>query len=101
MVNVSISEFVMLLVVPFWLRCFQSCVWVLNSKVWHQKKEVSLILSLIMLQEMYVLSPAGVDYATFGPGYSSLKRYQLESSMGAQAMIQHGGISLVFVRKII
>ena len=54
-----------------------------------------------MLQEMYVLSPPGVDYATFDRGYSSLKSYQLESSMGAQAMIQHGGISLVFVRKII
>ena len=55
-----------------------------------------------MLQEMYVLSPPGVDSATFVPGYSSLKSYlNLESSMGAQAMLQHGGISLVFVRKII
>ena len=54
-----------------------------------------------MLQEMYVLSPPGVDYGTFDQGYSSLKSYQLESSMGAQAMIQHGGISLVFVQKII
>ena len=48
-----------------------------------------------MLQEIYVLSPPGVDHATFDEGYS--KRYELESSMGAQAMIQHGGISLVFV----
>ena len=47
-----------------------------------------------MLQEMYVLSPPGVDHATFDRGYSSLKSYQLESSIGAQAMIQHGGISL-------
>ena len=31
-VNVIISEFVTLLVVPFWLRCFQSCVRVLNEK---------------------------------------------------------------------
>ena len=50
---------------------------------------------------MYVLSPPGVVYATFDPRYSSLKSYHMESSMGAQAMIQHGGISLVFVRKII
>ena len=54
-----------------------------------------------MLQEMYVLFPSGVDYATFDRGYSSLKSYELESSMGTQAMIRHGGISLVFVRKII
>ena len=54
-----------------------------------------------MLQEIYVLSPPGVDYATFDRGYSSLKSYQLESSVGAQAMIQRGGISLVFVREII
>ena len=46
-----------------------------------------------MLQEMYVLFPSGVDYATFDRGYSSSRSYQLESSMGAQAMIQHGGIS--------
>ena len=54
-----------------------------------------------MLQEIYVLSPPGVDYATFDEGYSSLKSFELESSMGAQAMIQHGGISLVFVREVI
>jgi len=42
---------------------------------------------------MYVLSPPGADYATFDRGYSSLKSYQLESSMGAQAMIQHGETS--------
>ena len=53
-----------------------------------------------MLQELYVLSPPGLDYASFDRGYSSLKSYELESSIGAQAMIQHG-ISLVFVRKII
>ena len=47
-----------------------------------------------MLQEMYVLSSPGVDHATFDRGYSSLKSYQLESSIGAQATIQHGGISL-------
>ena len=41
---------------------------------------------------MYVLSPPGVDYPTFDRGYSSLRSYQLESSMGAQALIQHGGI---------
>ena len=46
-----------------------------------------------MLQEMYVLFPSGVYYATFDRGYSSSRSYQLESSMGAQAMIQHGGIS--------
>ena len=50
--------------------------------------------SLNMKQEMYVLSPPGVDYATFDRGYSSLRSYQLESSIGAQALIQHGGISL-------
>ncbi|XP_044166026.1 uncharacterized protein LOC122950005 [Acropora millepora] len=38
--------------------------------------------------------PERADYATFDRGYSSLKSYQLESSMGAQALIQHGGISL-------
>ena len=54
-----------------------------------------------MLQEIYVLSPPGVDSATFDPGYPSLNSYQLESSVGAQAMIQRGGISLVFVREII
>ena len=45
-----------------------------------------------MLQERYVLSPPGVDYATFDRGYSPLKSGQLESSIGAQTMIQHGGI---------
>ncbi|XP_015754480.1 PREDICTED: uncharacterized protein LOC107334095 isoform X3 [Acropora digitifera] len=38
--------------------------------------------------------PERVDYATFDRGYSSLRSYQLESSMGAQALIQHGGICL-------
>ncbi|XP_074627687.1 uncharacterized protein LOC141885736 isoform X6 [Acropora palmata] len=36
--------------------------------------------------------PERVDYATFDRGYSSLKSYQLESSVGAQAMIQRGGV---------
>ena len=54
-----------------------------------------------MLQEMYVVSPSGVDYATFDRGYSSLRSCRLESSIGAHAMIQQGGISLVFVREII
>ena len=44
-----------------------------------------------MLQEMYVLSPPGVDNASFDRGYSSLRSNHLESSMGAQAMIQQGG----------
>ena len=43
---------------------------------------------------MYVLSPPGVDYATFDRGCSSLRSYQLESSIGAQAMILRAGISL-------
>ena len=43
---------------------------------------------------MYVLSPPGVDNATFDRGYLSLRSSQLESSKGAQAMIQRGGISL-------
>ena len=54
-----------------------------------------------MLQEMYVVSPSGVDYATFDRGYSSLRSCRLESSIGAHAMIQQGDISLVFVREII
>ena len=54
-----------------------------------------------MLQERYVLSPPGVDYATFDGGYSSLRSGHLESAIGAQAMIQHRGISLVFVKGII
>ncbi|XP_044165047.1 uncharacterized protein LOC114969803 isoform X9 [Acropora millepora] len=37
--------------------------------------------------------PERVDYATFDRGYSSLKSYQLDSSMGTQAMIQHGETS--------
>ena len=43
---------------------------------------------------MYFLSPPGVDNATFDRVYSALRSYQLESSLGAQGMIQHGGISL-------
>ena len=54
-----------------------------------------------MLQEMYVLSPPGVENASFGRGYSSLRSNQLAYSVGAHAMIQQGGISLVFVREII
>ena len=54
-----------------------------------------------MLQEVNLVSPSGVDYSTFDPGYSSSKSYHMDSSMGAQVMIQHGGISLVFVREII
>jgi hypothetical protein len=53
-----------------------------------------------MLQGRFALSPPGVDHATFDRGYSSSKSYQLESSIGAQAMIQHGSISLVFVREL-
>ena len=47
-----------------------------------------------MQQELYVLSPPGVGYATFYRGYSPLRSYELESSIDAQAMIHHGGISL-------
>ena len=54
-----------------------------------------------MFQERYVFSPPGVDYATFDGGYSSLRSGHLESAIGGQAMIQHRGISLVFVKKII
>ena len=54
-----------------------------------------------MLQERYVLSPSGVDYATLDQGYSSLRSGHLESAVGAQAMIQRRGISLVFVKGII
>ena len=54
-----------------------------------------------MLQEMYVLSAPGVDNASFDRGYSSLRSNELAYSAGAQAMIQQGGISLVFVRKVI
>ena len=54
-----------------------------------------------MLLERYVFSPTGVDYATFDGGYSSLRSGLLESAIGGQAMIQHRGISLVFVKKII
>ncbi|XP_074627714.1 uncharacterized protein LOC141885749 isoform X1 [Acropora palmata] len=38
-------------------------------------------------------TPERVDYPTFDRGYSSLRSYQLESSMGAQALIQHGETS--------
>ncbi|XP_015772447.1 PREDICTED: uncharacterized protein LOC107350717 isoform X6 [Acropora digitifera] len=37
--------------------------------------------------------PERVDNATFDRGYSSLRSCQLESSIGAQAMIQHGETS--------
>ncbi|XP_015754479.1 PREDICTED: uncharacterized protein LOC107334095 isoform X2 [Acropora digitifera] len=36
--------------------------------------------------------PERVDNASFDRGYSSLRSYQLESSIGAQAMIQDGGV---------
>ena len=54
-----------------------------------------------MLQERYVLCPPGVDYATFDRGCSSLRSGHLESAIGGQAMIQHRGMSLVFVKEII
>ena len=92
MINVSISEFVTLLVVTFWLRCLQSCVWVLNEK--YTSKKRSLIESEYVARNVCSFSPPGVDNATFDRGYSSLRSYQLESSIGAQAMIHHGGISL-------
>ena len=62
MINVSISEFVTLVVVPFWLRCFQPCVWVLNEKCGIKEKKLAQ-RSLNMLQEMCVLSPSGVERA--------------------------------------
>ena len=45
---------------------------------------------------MYVLSPSGVELATFDQGCSLLRSGHLESTIGAQAMIQHRGISIVF-----
>ena len=54
-----------------------------------------------MLQGRYVLSPSGVAYATFDAGYSSSRRGHLKSATGGQGMIQHRGISLVFVKEII
>ena len=54
-----------------------------------------------MLQERYVLSPSGVEYAILDRGYSSLRSGHLDSAIGAQAMIQHRDISLVFVKEII
>ena len=54
-----------------------------------------------MLQERYVLSPPGVYYPAFEGGYSSLGSGHLESAIGAQAMIQHRGVSLAFVNGII
>ncbi|XP_015770837.1 PREDICTED: uncharacterized protein LOC107349236 isoform X2 [Acropora digitifera] len=36
--------------------------------------------------------PERVDYGTFDRGYSSLRSYQLESSIAAYAMIQQGGV---------
>ena len=54
-----------------------------------------------MLQERYVLFPSGVEHATLDQGYSSLRSGDLESTMGAQAMIQHTGISVVFFNLII
>ena len=49
-----------------------------------------------MLQEMYV-----VDNASFDPGYSSLRSNEWAYFVGAHAMIQQRGISLVFVKEII
>ena len=62
MINVSISEFVTLLVVPLWLRCFQSCVWVLNEKCGIKEKKLAQ-RSLNMLQQMCVLYSTGVERA--------------------------------------
>ena len=69
--------------------------------MWHQRKEVILTELEYVARNVYVLSPPGVDYATFDRGYSSLRSYQLESSIGAHATIRPGGIYLVFVREII
>ena len=55
-----------------------------------------------MLQERYVLSPPGVYYPTFDGGYSWLgSSHLMESATGGQGMIQHRGVSLVFVKEII
>ena len=54
-----------------------------------------------MLQEMYVVSPPGVDNASFDRDYSSLRSNQLVYFESAHPMIQQGGISSVFVREII
>ena len=43
---------------------------------------------------MYVLSPSGVQHATLDQGYSLLRSGDLESALGAQAKIQHTGISV-------
>ena len=47
-----------------------------------------------MLQEMYVLSPLGVDYATLDQDYSLLRSGHLVPAIGAQAIVQHTGIYL-------
>ena len=61
MVNVSVSEFVTLLVVTFWLRCFQSCVLVLNEECGIKERKLAE-LSLNMLQEMYVVCNMFLSY---------------------------------------
>ena len=48
-----------------------------------------------MLQEMYGLSPLGVEHGTLDQAYSLSRSGDLESSIGAQAMIQHTGIFVV------
>ena len=40
MIKVIISEFDTLLVVTFWLRCFQSCVWVLMKSMASKKRSL-------------------------------------------------------------
>ena len=45
-----------------------------------------------MYCKMYVLSPSGVKHATLDQGYSLLRSGDLESAIGAQAMIQHTGM---------
>ena len=51
-----------------------------------------------MLQESYALSPSVVDNSTLDQGNNPLlRRGHLESATDAQAVIQHTGISLVFV----
>ena len=54
-----------------------------------------------MWLERCVFSLSGVEYATLDRGYSSLRSGHLEFAMAGQAMIQHRGISLVFVKEII
>ena len=54
-----------------------------------------------MLLEKFVLFPSGVDYPILVRGYSPLRSGHLKSAIGAKAMIQHRGISLVSVKEII